>query len=143
VFGPIISIFGVLFGLAYKWLEQNVINYILNFVKGFEHALMMLTVVAFLLITIYIIVKHVRKMPKSYVIEIVDVFGNRVTVDGLRSVFSTYDVAKSYSDLYASLYGKQYKFRVVGRNRIVDPPNEGLKVLPNDETNVSDPYDEE
>jgi hypothetical protein len=143
VFGPIISIFGFLFGLAYKWLEQNVINYILNFVKGFEHALMMLTVVAFLLITIYIIVKHVRKMPKSYVIEIVDVFGNRVTVDGLRSVFSTYDVAKSYSDLYASLYGKQYKFRVVGRNRIVDPPNEGLKVLPNDETNVSDPYDEE
>jgi hypothetical protein len=143
VFGPIISIFGFLFGLAYKWLEQNVINYILNFVKGFEHALMMLTVVAFLLITIYIIVKHVRKMPKSYVIEIVDVFGNRVTVDGLRSVFSTYDVAKSYSDLYGSLYGKQYKFRVVGRNRIVDPPNEGLKVLPNDETNVSDPYDEE
>lgn len=143
MFGPIISIFGVLFGLAYKWLEQNVINYIVNFVKGFEHALMMLTVVAFLLITIYIIVKHVRKMPKSYVIEIVDVFGNRVTIDGLRSVFSTYDVAKSYSDLYASLYRKQYKFRVVGRNRIVDPPNEGLKVLPNDELNVFDPYDEE
>ena len=122
VFGPVISIFVVLFGFAYKWLEQNVINSFLNFVKGFEQALVLVTVVAFLLITIYIIVKHVRSMPKSYVIEIVDVFGNRVFVDGLRSVFSTYDVAKSYSDFYASLYGKQFKFRVFGRNRIVDPP---------------------
>jgi hypothetical protein len=122
VFGSIISTFVVVFGLAYKWLEQNVINSFLNFVKGFEQALVLVTVVAFLLITIYIIVKHVRSMPKSYVIEIVDVFGNRVFVDGLRSVFSTYDVAKSFSDFYTSLYGKQFKFRVFGRNRIVDPP---------------------
>jgi hypothetical protein len=122
VFGSIISVFVVLFGLTYKWLEQNVINSFLNFVKGFEQALVLVTVVAFLLITIYIVVKHVRRMPKSYVIEIVDVFGDRVILDGLRRIFSTYDVAKSYSDFYASLYGKQFKFRVFGRNRIVDPP---------------------
>jgi hypothetical protein len=65
VFGSIISTFVVVFGLAYKWLEQNVINSFLNFVKGFEQALVLITVVAFLLITIYIIVKHVRSMPKS------------------------------------------------------------------------------
>jgi hypothetical protein len=122
VFGSFIFIFVVLFGLTYKWLEQNVINSFLNFVKGFEQALVLVTVVAFLLITIYIVVKHVRRMPKSYVIEIVDVFGDRVILDGLRRIFSTYDVAKSYSDFYASLYGKQFKFRVFGRNRIVDPP---------------------
>ena len=122
MFGSFISIFVVLFGLTYKWLEQNVINSFLNFVKGFEQALVLVTVVAFLLITIYIVVKHVRRMPKSYVIEIVDVFGDRVILDGLRRIFSTYDVAKSYSDFYASLYGKQFKFRVFGRNRIVDPP---------------------
>jgi hypothetical protein len=122
MFGSIISIFVVLFGLAYKWLEQNVVNSFLNFVRGFEQALMLVTVVAFLLITIYIIIKHVRSMPKSYVIEIIDVFGNRVFIDGLRSHFSTYDVAKSYSDFYARLYGRQFKFRVSGRNRIVDPP---------------------
>jgi hypothetical protein len=122
VFGSFISIFVVLFGLVYKWLEQNVINSFLNFIKGFEQAYVLATVVAFLLITIYIIVKHVRSMPKSYVIEIVDVFGDRVFVDGLRRVFSTFDVAKSYSDFYTSLYGKQFKFRVFGRNRIVDPP---------------------
>jgi len=122
VFSSVISIFVVLFGLTYKWLEQNVINSFLNFVKGFEQALVLVTVVAFLLITIYIVVKHVRSMPKSYVIEIVDVFGDRVILDGLRRIFSTYDVAKSYSDFYTSLYGKQFKFRVFGRNRIVDPP---------------------
>jgi len=122
VFSSVISIFVVLFGLTYKWLEQNVINSFLNFVKGFEQALVLVTVVAFLLITIYIVVKHVRRMPKSYVIEIVDVFGDRVILDGLRRIFSTYDVAKSYSDFYTSLYGKQFKFRVFGRNRIVDPP---------------------
>ena len=122
VFGSFISIFVVLFGLTYKWLEQNVINSFLNFIKGFEQAYVLATVVAFLLITIYIVVKHLRSMPKSYVIEIVDLFGNRVFVDGLRSIFSTYDVAKSYSDFYTSLYGKQFKFRVFGRNRIVDPP---------------------
>ncbi len=121
-FSSVISIFVVLFGLTYKWLEQNVINSFLNFVKGFEQALVLVTVVAFLLITIYIVVKHVRSMPKSYVIEIVDVFGDRVILDGLRRIFSTYDVAKSYSDFYTSLYGKQFKFRVFGRNRIVDPP---------------------
>jgi hypothetical protein len=122
VFSSVISIFVVLFGLTYKWLEQNVINSFLNFVKGFEQALVLVTVVAFLLITIYIVVKHVRSMPKSYVIEIVDVFGDRVILDGLRRIFSTYDVAISYSDFYTSLYGKQFKFRVFGRNRIVDPP---------------------
>ncbi len=89
--------FVMLFGLVYKWLEQNVITYILNFVKGFEQALVMLTVITFLLITIYIIIKHVKRMPKSYVIEIVDVFGNKVFVEGMRYIFSRYDVAKSYA----------------------------------------------
>ena len=122
MFGSVISIFVVLFGLAYKWLEQNVINSFLNFVRGFEQALMLVAVIVFLLVTIYIIIKHIRRVPKSYVIEIIDMFGNRVLIDGLRNVFSTYDVAKSYSDFYASLYGSQFKFRVSGRNRYVDPP---------------------
>ncbi|HEX2305377.1 MAG TPA: hypothetical protein VHH33_03740, partial [Nitrososphaeraceae archaeon] len=36
-----------------KWIEQNVINNVLEFVKSFEHLLMVLTVVAFFLIIIY------------------------------------------------------------------------------------------
>ncbi|MGA9941936.1 MAG: hypothetical protein WBP88_08050, partial [Nitrososphaeraceae archaeon] len=105
----------------YRWLEQNVINYVLNFVRGFEHVLVMFVAVAFLLITVYIIVNHVKRLPKSYIIEIVDVFGERVNIDSLRHSFTTYEAAKSYSQFYTNLYGKQYKFRVVGRNRIADP----------------------
>jgi len=121
IFDLIINTFVALFGVAYRWLEQNVINYILNFVRGFEHVLVMFVAVAFLLITVYIIVNHVKRLPKSYIIEIVDVFGERVNIDSLRHSFTTYEAAKSYSQFYTNLYGKQYKFRVVGRNRIADP----------------------
>jgi len=121
IFDLIINTFVALFGVAYRWLEQNVINYVLNFVRGFEHVLVMFVAVAFLLITVYIIVNHVKRLPKSYIIEIVDVFGERVNIESLRHNFTTYEAAKSYSQFYANLYGKQYKFRVVGRNRIADP----------------------
>ncbi|MGA7977616.1 MAG: hypothetical protein WB975_10295, partial [Nitrososphaeraceae archaeon] len=56
IFDLIINTFVALFGVAYRWLEQNVINYVLNFVRGFEHVLVMFVAVAFLLITVYIIV---------------------------------------------------------------------------------------
>ncbi|MGA9744041.1 MAG: hypothetical protein WBQ16_05450 [Nitrososphaeraceae archaeon] len=46
LFDFIISTFVMAFGLAYKWLDQNVISYILIFVRGFEQALVMLTVMA-------------------------------------------------------------------------------------------------
>ena len=121
IFDLIVNTFVALFGIAYRWLEQNVINYVLNFVRGFEHVIVMFVAVAFLLITVYIIVNHVKRLPKSYIIEIVDVFGERVNIDSLRQSFTTYEAAKSYSQFYTNLYGKQYKFRVIGRNRIADP----------------------
>ena len=132
IFDLIINTFVALFGIAYRWLEQNVINYVLNFVRGFEHVLVMFVAVAFLLITVYIIVNHVKKLPKSYIIEIVDVFGERVNIDSLRHSFTTYEAAKSYSQFYTNLYGKQYKFRVVGRNRIADPFIKKINTLSNE-----------
>ena len=132
IFDLIVNTFVGLFGIAYRWLEQNVINYVLNFVRGFEHVLVMFVAVAFLLITVYIIVNHVKRLPKSYIIEIVDVFGERVNIDSLRHSFTTYEAAKSYSQFYTNLYGKQYKFRVVGRNRIADPFIKKINTLSND-----------
>lgn len=132
IFDFIMNTFVALFGIAYRWLEQNVINYVLNFVRGFEHVLVMFVAVAFLLITVYIIVNHVKKLPKSYIIEIVDVFGERVNIDSLRHSFTTYEAAKSYSQFYTNLYGKQYKFRVVGRNRIADPFVKKINTLSNE-----------
>jgi hypothetical protein len=129
LFDFITSTFVMAFGLAYRWLEQNVISYILNFVRGFEQALVMLTMVAFLLIMVYMMIKHVKRLPKSYGIEIVDIFGKKIFLEGLRLQFVTYDAAKSYSQFYTNLYGERYQFHVVGRNRIVDPVNEIVDLL--------------
>jgi hypothetical protein len=112
-----------LLSLSSKWFEQNVVNNVLEFVKGFEHLLMVLTVVSFFLIIMYMTIKQFKKLPKFYVIEIEDVYGNKSSVDGLRTNFTTFTAAKSYAHFYSNLYGNQYKFRIVGRNRILDYPH--------------------
>ena len=112
-----------LLSLSSKWFEQNVINNILEFVKGFEHLLMVLTVVSFFLIIMYMTIKQFKKLPKFYIIEIEDVYGNKSSVDGLRTNFTTFTAAKSYAHFYSNLYGNQYKFRIVGRNRILNYPH--------------------
>ena len=91
LFDFIVSTFVMAFGLAYRWLDQNVISDILVFVRGFEHALVMLTVIAFLLIMVYMMIKHVKRLPKYYGIEIVDIFGKKTVLDGLRLNFVTYE----------------------------------------------------
>ena len=78
---------------------------------------------------IYVMIKRVKRLPKSYVIEIVDIFGKKTVIDGLRLQFSTFDAAKSYSEFYANLYGQRYLFHVVGCNRIVDSVNERNDLL--------------
>ena len=109
-----------LLSFSSKWIEQYVINNVLEFVKTFEHVLMVLTVVAFFLIIIYMTMKQLKKLPKYYIIEIEDVYGNRAAVDGLRTNFTTFTAAKSYAQFYSNMYGQQYKFRIVGRNRMLN-----------------------
>ena len=109
-----------LLSISSKWIEQYVINNVLEFVKSFEHVLMVLTVVAFFLIIIYMTMKQLKKLPRYYVIEIEDVYGNRAAVDGLRTNFTTFTAAKSYAQFYTNMYGQQYKFRIAGRNRILN-----------------------
>jgi hypothetical protein len=78
LFDFITSTFVLAFGLAYRWLDQNVISHILVFIRGFEQALVMLTVIAFLLLMVYMMIKHVKRLPKSYKIEIVDICGKKM-----------------------------------------------------------------
>jgi hypothetical protein len=106
-----------------KWIEHNVINNFLEFVKSFEHLLIVITVVAFFLIIIYMTMKQLKKLPKFYVIEIEDIYGKRTVIDGLRINFTTFAAAKSYAHFYSNLYDEQYKFRIVGRNRILNYPH--------------------
>jgi hypothetical protein len=47
--------------------------------KNVRVYLVMLTVIAFLLIMLYMMIKHVKRLPKYYGIEIVDIFGKRLS----------------------------------------------------------------
>ena len=71
--------------------------------------------------------KQLKKLPKFYVIEIEDIYGKKTVVDGLRTNFTTFAAAKSYVHFYSDLYGEQYKFRIVGRNRILNYPHRNVR----------------
>ena len=105
------------FNILYTWLEHNIIDNILNFSKVFGNMLVLVSVVIFLLILAYITIKHLKKLPKFYSIDITDIDGNNIILEGIRTKFTTYDAAESYSEFYRDLYNKQYKFHVVGSNK--------------------------
>lgn len=108
------------FAFSYKWIAQNVVSNIQDFIRAFEQIIIVLAVVIFLLIIVHMTLKHIKKLPKMYSIEIVDVYDRVIVLDGLRVNFTTHTAAMSYSQFYTNLYGKQYKFRVVGHPAIID-----------------------
>ncbi len=87
---------------------------LLSFAKDFEFAAICAVMVLFIIISALLMLRRAKKLPKSYVIEIIDVYGNKVSIDGVRQVFKTYDAAESYARMYRERFKQQYKFRVVG-----------------------------
>jgi hypothetical protein len=77
-------------------------------------AIIVIAVISFLLFNLFLTIRYLKNLPKYYVIEIVDVYGNKIAIDGLRLLFTTYDAAKSYALFYQDIYKDQYKFRVTG-----------------------------
>jgi hypothetical protein len=114
LFEFVVSIFVKTSAAVFKWLDQNMLVYILTTAKGFEYVIVFGCAILFLLITVFITLRQARKLPKSYIIEVVDVCGQKVTPDGLRLVFSTYDAAESYAQFYRGSYNEQYNFRIIG-----------------------------
>jgi hypothetical protein len=101
--------------ITFRWLDQNFISNFLNFVKGFEFAIIVMVAIFFLLVSVYITMRQYKRLPKSYNIVIYDVFGRKTVIDGLRQTFATYDAAESYARLYRETYGGQrYEFKVIG-----------------------------
>jgi len=101
--------------ITFRWLDQNFISNFLNFVKGFEFAIIVLVAIFFLLVSVYIMMREYKRLPKSYNIVVYDVFGRKTVIDGLRQKFATYDAAESYARLYRETYGgQQYDFKVIG-----------------------------
>ena len=112
----IISATDKAFSIAFRWLDQNLISNFLNFVKGFEFAVIVMVAIFFLLVSVYIMLRQYRRsLPKSYRIVVYDVFGRETVIEGLRQTFVTHDAAESYARLYSEMYGRQhYKFKVIG-----------------------------
>src|ERR671919_902688 len=108
----------VIFNIVYTCLNQNLITHVINFVRGFESAIIVIAAILFLLISIAITLRNVKKLPKSYVVEILDLYGKKTSIDSLRQVFATYDAAESYARFYCQTYRGQYKFRVVGKRNV-------------------------
>ena len=108
------------FSFVYKLFEQYLVNNFVNFGRGFEQMFVMLAVTIFVLITVFILIKRVKKLPKSYVIVVLDSLGRKIILKDLRVKLSTYNAAVSYSQFYRALYGGQYVFRVTRSIKIAN-----------------------
>jgi Na+/alanine symporter len=115
ILNVIISTADKVMSIAFRWLDQNLVANFLNFVKGFEFAIIIMMAILFLLVSVYITMRQYKRLPKSYHIVVYDVFGKETVIDGLRQTFATHDAAESYARFYSEIYpGEQYKFKVIG-----------------------------
>jgi hypothetical protein len=110
----LIIIFSKVFGVIYKWLNHHFIAYLLNFAKEFELVIIIIAAILFLLFNVYLTIKYLKKLPKYYVIEVVDLYENKTKIESLRLIFATYDAAESYARFYQDIYKDEYKFKVTG-----------------------------
>jgi hypothetical protein len=102
--------------VAFRWLDQNLLSNLLNFVKGFEFAIIIMMAIFFLIVSVHIMLKQYKRLPKSYQIVVYDnVYGRETVIDGIRQTFATHDAAESYARFYSEMYERQqYKFKVTG-----------------------------
>ncbi|MGH9926907.1 MAG: hypothetical protein ACRD5B_16180 [Nitrososphaeraceae archaeon] len=98
----------------YKWISENFLAHIMTFGKEFGAVIVFISAVAFLLITVYFIMKQARKLPGRYVLEALDQEGKRILIPELRVTFATYQAAASYAEFYTKLYEDKYKFKLIG-----------------------------
>ena len=112
------AIFAQSFGVTYSWLNENLISPFLAFTRGFEFAIILMAAGLFFAISVFLVLKQAKKLPKSYTIEIIDLYGEQISIDGVRQAFATHDAAESYARMYRSNFGQQYRFRVIG---VIDP----------------------
>ena len=84
-------------------------------VKGFEHIVLLIAAITFLLIIMFITIRQAKRLPISFTIQILDNHGERVMLPDLRLHFRKYEVAESYARFYRDMFRReQYKFRVIG-----------------------------
>ena len=113
LFELVVALLAQSFSIAYTWLNQYLVSPFLAFTRGFEFALIFTAAAVFFMISVLFLLRQAKKLPKSYVVEIEDVYGEKVSIDGVRQAFATHEAAESYARMYRDSF-RQYKFRVVG-----------------------------
>ncbi len=87
----------------------------MEFVNDFKHIIVLIAAIVFLLITVFITIRQVKKLPLSYTIQILDSHNESIILTDLRLHFRKYEVAESYARFYRDIFEQQqYKFRVIG-----------------------------
>jgi hypothetical protein len=93
----------------------------MEFVNDLKHIVVLIAAIIFLLITVFITIRQVKKLPLSYTIQIIDNHGERIILTDLRLHFRRYEVAESYARFYQDMFRqKQYKFMVIGLKKWID-----------------------
>jgi hypothetical protein len=87
----------------------------MKFFDSFKHVIVLIAAITFLLITVFITIRQVKRLPISYTIQVLDNDGERVILTDVRLDFRRYEVAESYARFYRDMYSQQrYNFRVIG-----------------------------
>jgi hypothetical protein len=114
MYEPIVSVFFKSIEPLYRWVSENLFAHLTTFSKDFGALIVFVSAVAFLLITVYFVMKQAKKLPKRYVLETFDQDGKKTVIPELRITFGTYQAAASYAEFYTKLYRYKYKFRLLG-----------------------------
>ncbi|NOJ28284.1 MAG: hypothetical protein DA330_09775 [Nitrososphaera sp.] len=104
------------FSLVYSVIYQYLVDPVMSFAREFQFATICAIAILFIIFSALLMLRNAKRLPKAYVVEIFDVYGSKVSIDGVRQVFKTYDAAESYARMYR-LNFKQYKFKVVGQEK--------------------------
>jgi Na+/proline symporter len=116
MFGNLQAMLVGIVAAAYTWLVQNIASPVVGFAKDFQLAAVFAVTVAFIMVSMFMMLRQAKRLPQSYVVEIVNVYGQKVSLDGVRQQFHTYDAAESYARMYRENFGPQYRFKVVGQS---------------------------
>lgn len=114
MFGNLQAMFVGVIAAAYTWLVQNIASPVAGFAKDFQLAAICVVTVAFIMVSMFMMLRQAKRLPQAYVVEIADVYGQKVSIDGVRQAFQTYDAAESFARMYRENFGPQYRFKVVG-----------------------------
>lgn len=114
MYEPIVSLFFKTIEPLYRWFSENLFAHLMTFSKEFGALIVFVSAVAFLLITIYFVMKQAKKLPRRYVLETFDQDGKKTVIPELRITFGTYQAAASYAEFYTKLYKYKYKFKLLG-----------------------------